>query len=203
MAVDRVKFQDVVANQLPRFVREDFPLLSDFLEQYYISQENQGGSYDLIQNLDQYVKVDQLCNLTNSTLLKEDLDFVTTTVDTEAEGRSGITTTIASEHTEEDNNILYFTNSGSYTNGFPETNGLIKIDDEIIKYESKTDFGFVNCTRGFSGITSYINPSDPDKLVFETTAVQEHKAGALIYNLNIIFLQEFFKKLKHQVAPGF
>ena len=75
MAVDRVKFQDVVANQLPRFVREDFPLLSDFLEQYYISQENQGGSYDLIQNLDQYVKVDQLCNLTNNTLLKEDLDF--------------------------------------------------------------------------------------------------------------------------------
>ena len=55
MAVDRVKFQDVVATQLPRFVREDFPLLSDFLEQYYSSQENQGGSYALIQNIDQYV----------------------------------------------------------------------------------------------------------------------------------------------------
>ena len=92
MAVDRVKFQDVVATQLPRFVREDFPLLSDFLEQYYISQENQGGSYDLIQNLDQYVKVDQLCSLTNSTLLKEDIDFNSTTVVTENHGRTGITT---------------------------------------------------------------------------------------------------------------
>ena len=62
MAVDRVQFQDVVASQLPRFVREDFPLLPDFLEQYYISQESQGGTYDLIQNIDQYVKVDQLFN---------------------------------------------------------------------------------------------------------------------------------------------
>ena len=203
MAVDRVKFQDVVATQLPRFVREDFPLLSDFLEQYYSSQENQGGSYDLIQNIDQYIKVDQLCSLTNNTLLKEDIDFNSTTVVTENHGRTGITTTIASDITQESNDIIYLVNEGSNTEGFPETNGLIKINDEIIKYESKTSTSFVNCSRGFSGITSYINPSNPDQLVFETTSINEHKKGSIIYNLNIIFLQEFFKKLKNQVAPGF
>ena len=174
MAVDRVKFQDVVATQLPRFVREDFPLLSDFLEQYYSSQENQGGSYDLIQNIDQYVKVDQLCTLTNSTLLKEDIDFNSTTVVTENHGRTGISTTIASDITEEDNDTIYLVNEGSNTEGFPETNGLIKINDEIIKYESKTSTSFVNCSRGFSGITSYINPSNPDQLVFDTTSINEH-----------------------------
>ena len=205
MAVDRVQFQDVVASQLPRFVREDFPLLPDFLEQYYISQESQGGTYDLIQNIDQYVKVDQLCNLTNTTILQGDLDYVSTTVETELRGRTEIEVTTSSEFTEtdEDTDKIYVYNAGSRTEGFPDTNGLIKINDEIIKYESKTDTAFINCSRGFSGITSYINPSDPDKLVFTTTSIEEHKKGAVIYNLNIIFLQEFFKKLKNQVAPGF
>ena len=47
MAIDRVQFQDIVASQLPRYVREDFPLLTSFLEQYYVSQEYQGGVIDL------------------------------------------------------------------------------------------------------------------------------------------------------------
>ena len=46
MAVDRVKLQQIVASQLPRYVREDFPLLTSFLEQYYVSL------YDLL--LDYY-----------------------------------------------------------------------------------------------------------------------------------------------------
>ena len=48
------------------------------------------------------------------------------------------------------------------TDGFPENNGLIKIGDEIISYDSKTDVKFVDCTRGFSGITSFTNPAEPE-----------------------------------------
>ena len=33
MAVDRVKFQDIVASQVPDFVKDDFPLLVDFLKE--------------------------------------------------------------------------------------------------------------------------------------------------------------------------
>ena len=60
MSIDRVKFQDVVESQLPRYVREDFPLLGEFLEQYYVSQEFKGAPADLAQNIDQYVKIDEL-----------------------------------------------------------------------------------------------------------------------------------------------
>ena len=35
------------------------------------------------------------------------------------------------------------------------------------------------------------------------TETDIHEDGATIQNLNIIFLQEFFKKLKNQVVPGF
>ena len=177
MAVDRVKFQDIVASQLPDYVKEDFPLLTDFLQQYYVSQEFQSGTYDLIQNLDQYVKVDELFNLKTSTVLLNDISYENTTIE-------------ASE-------------SGNFTEGFPETNGLIQIDSEIIRYEYKTDTSFVNCTRGFSGITSYIGTNTPDELVFSTSESDTHSAGATISNLNILFLQQFFKKVKYQVTPGF
>ena len=69
MSVDRVKFQDIVASQLPSFVRDDFPLLSEFLEQYYVSQETQGATLDLLQNIDKYVNIDQLTGLKSSTVL--------------------------------------------------------------------------------------------------------------------------------------
>ena len=177
MAVDRVKFQNIVASQLPRYVREDFPLLVDFLEQYYLSQEVQSGTLDLIQNIDQYVKVEELTNLKNSTVLGADLSIIGTT----------ITCSVDS----------------NFTEGFVDTNGLIKIDDEIIFYKSKTDTTFEGCVRGFSGVTSYQKSNTPDELVFSNSSVTSHKSGAIIYNLNVIFLQEFLKKLKNQITPGF
>ena len=177
MAVDRVKIQDIVASQLPTYVREDFPLLAEFLQQYYLSQEFEGATYDLIQNLDQYVKVDELFQLTTETVLASNISYTNRTITADV--------------------------SGNFTYGFPETNGLIKIDNEIIAYEYKTDSTFEGCTRGFSGVTSYTGSNTPDQLVFQETEADTHTAGATIYNLNILFLQEFFKKLKYQFAPGF
>jgi len=69
MALDRVKLQDIVASQLPSYVVDDFPLLPEFLQQYYVSQEFQSGPVDILKNIDQYVKVDELFNLRNSTIL--------------------------------------------------------------------------------------------------------------------------------------
>ena len=121
----RVKFQDIVENQLPRFVREDFPLLPDFLKSYYVSQEIPGGSLDLIQNLDRYVKLDELYDIKDSTILNGDLSMDATQIEAGQDG--------------------------NFTVGFPDNYGLIKIDDEIISYEYKTDSTFEGCTRGFSG----------------------------------------------------
>ena len=177
MAIDRIQLQDIVASQLPTYVQEDFPLLGEFLQQYYVSQEIEGGTYDLIQNIDQYVKVDELYNLNDYTSLSADISYTDTTVGAGA--------------------------STNFTYGFPEENGIIRIDDEIIFYGNKTTTSFENCVRGFSGITTYIGPDTPDQLVFEETAAQKHSAGAQIQNLNILFLKEFFKKIKYQFAPGF
>ena len=50
--LQRVQINEIVENQLPAFVRDDFPLIADFFKQYYLSQEYPGGSADLIQNID-------------------------------------------------------------------------------------------------------------------------------------------------------
>jgi hypothetical protein len=173
MSEVRVKISQVVESQLPRFVKEEFPLVVEFLKQYYRSFEFQSGSSDLLQKIDQYIKIDQLANLTESTSLTSDVSFV-------------------------DDEI-----SVSSTYGFPDSYGLILIDDEIITYTSKTSTKFQGCIRGFSGVTSYDDPTTTDQLIFSTSEVAEHTSGSEVTNLSILFLKEFFNKLKKQVSPGF
>ena len=43
MSEKRVKLNQIVKNQLPSYVQEDFPLVGEFLSQYYQGQEYQGG----------------------------------------------------------------------------------------------------------------------------------------------------------------
>ena len=52
--VNKVKIQDVISNQLPNFIRDESPDTVDFLKQYYVSQEYQGGPSDISDNLDQF-----------------------------------------------------------------------------------------------------------------------------------------------------
>jgi hypothetical protein len=125
MTETRIKISSIVENQLPQFVKEEFPLVSEFLSQYYTSLENQGGSIDLLQNIDQYIKVDSLTNLVESTTLSSDVTFFDSTINVTS------------------------------TAGFPDSYGLILIDSEIITYTSKTSTTFEGCVRGFSGVTAY------------------------------------------------
>ena len=63
MTEKRIQFSNIVKNQLPNYVIEEFPLISEFLSQYYISQEFKGAPADLIQNIDRYIKIDELTDL--------------------------------------------------------------------------------------------------------------------------------------------
>ena len=69
MSIKRVQFNNIVQNQLPEYVRDEFPLVSDFLKTYYIGNEYQGAPADLIQNIDQYSKIDELTNLVDFQIL--------------------------------------------------------------------------------------------------------------------------------------
>jgi hypothetical protein len=140
MSETRVKVQSIVENQLPNFIAEDSPLLVEFLKQYYVSQEYQSASADIIQNIDKYLKLEENASVTEFTYLSEDVESYSTTISAGALGVGGLISL--------------------FTQGFPDRYGLLLIDNEIITYEYKTQYTFENCKRGFSGVTSYTKTND-------------------------------------------
>ena len=177
----RIKVNTIIENQLPEFILADFPNATEFFKQYYISQEFQGGTTDLISNFDQYLKVDNL-------------------VPEVVVGVTSITSTISSTDT---------TITVPSTKGFPSEYGLLKVDDEIISYTGITTNSFTGCIRGFSGVTGYnvgVSSSlldvNKETLTFEKTSAASHTTGSTVTNLSVLFVQEFYRKMKKTFLPG-
>ena len=84
MSVKRVQFSNIVQNQLPTYVRTDFPLISEFLKSYYQAQEFQGAPIDLIQNIDQYTKISEQTGLIETAVLNADITEYDTTIAVQA-----------------------------------------------------------------------------------------------------------------------
>lgn len=169
---NRVNIKNLVSDQLPSFVREGYPEFVEFLKNYYDSIEFPGGPINILNNIDEYTKLNNISELIYYTELTESVDY----------GAIDITV--------------------SNTDGFPPNNGLLQIDDELILYESKNQNTFLNCKRGFSGITSYVSP-DTETLSFNTSIPDIHTNNTIVYNLHSLFLAELYKKFKYQYAPGF
>ena len=172
MANKRVRINQILQNQIPAYVRDEFPLIASFLRTYYAGQEFDGGPIDLIQNIDSYIKLNSNANTIKETVLTFDADA--------------------------DQNFILVQN----TQGFPETSGVLQIGDEIVIYQAKTDTQFLGCARGSFGYTSYENPDDPEVPVFVLTEPIPHKTGDVVKNLSVLFLEEFLKKVKYQLLPG-
>ena len=170
----RIKVQDLIDHQLPEFILEESPNAVEFLKQYYISQEYQGGPIDISDNLDQYLKLDNLKPevIVDSTTTSDSITPTDTTI------------------------------SVSSTKGFPNQYGLLKIDDEIITYTGITTNSFTGCVRGFSGVTDYHQDLNRGELVFSTSTAAEHSNDTSVQNLSSLFLKDFYKKLKYTFTPG-
>ena len=117
--IKRVKISHVIESQIPEFLVQESPLFVKFLDQYYQSQEHQSGLADLANNLPEYRKIGAFNN--------ESLVPSTTLTLNAYAGDTSISVTS--------------------TTGWPDTYGLLKIDNEIITYTSKTATEFLGCAR--------------------------------------------------------
>ena len=161
----RIPVSTIVDSQLPLFVREEYPLFSEFLRQYYLSDKSE----ELIQNLDKNIDLDVVFNIRLEAILDQNVGFNDTTITVDS------------------------------TEGFPDNNGLIKIDNEIILYKSKSDTEFIGCTRGFSGITKL----DRKFLEFSESERERHSSNSSVLNLSALYLQQFAIQTKKKITPGF
>ena len=174
-SIQRVEINQVIENQLPEFVQSESPLFVDFMKQYYTSQEYQGGTINIAENIDRYTKLQTYVGaaLTEYTGLSTDTESFSSTI---------------------------FVDS---TKGYPSKYGLLKIDDEIITYTGIGTTSFTGCVRGFSGVDNMDQPTRPDLLSFNTTVGASHTGGTKVHNLSNLFIREFFNKLKTTYASGF
>jgi hypothetical protein len=173
MKENRIKTKYILENHLPSFVREEYPLFVNFLKQYYDSMEYQGAPKDIIENIDEYTKLESLTNKISSTLLTEDVELYTIDIKVES------------------------------VKGFPKESGLIQIGEEIIYYKNKnsTTNTFEGCVRGFTG--RVLNDSGRDnELIFSASFASSHSKDAVVKNLGVQFLKIFLEKTKKLLLPG-
>ena len=174
-SINRVKVSEIIQSQIPEYIDFENPRFTEFLKQYYISQEFQGGSIDIAESLSDYKSLDFL-NKANLV---------------------GYTT--ATTYTGFYDDTIYV----SSTKGWPQSYGLLKIDDEIITYTGIGSTSFTGCIRGFSGVETLHTTNNPEYLTFSQTGISTHASNSSVTNLSNLFLQEFLTKLKTQILPGF
>lgn len=175
-----VKIENILENQIPSFISQESPLFREFLTQYYISQEHSTGVLDLISNLDSFKNIETYTkdvfytnNPDNKCYLTETLYPFSDTIDVNS------------------------------TKGFPDKYGLLKINNEIITYKSKTETRFEECSRGFSGITDITDVPSTASLVFSVSTDETHSTKSIVENLNLIFYLKLFEKFKSHYLPDF
>ncbi len=173
--IKRVKISHVIEGQIREFLNQESPLFEQFLFQYYQSQEHQSGSLDLANNIAEYRKITAFNNetLVPATVLTAEIFGADRVINVNS------------------------------TVGWPDNYGLLKIDEEIITYTSKTATTFEGCARGFSGIDKISKEDAAEFLNFSETSATSHLAGSVVQNLSNLFLQQFFTKFKSEFLPGF
>ena len=178
--IKKVSIGEILDSQIPEFLNEDSPLFKEFLSEYYKSLEIKSGAIDLAKNIKEYKDIDAYNteNLVGS--VYPQLFYLTSDV-------------LSFD------DVIYVTS----TYGWPNTYGLLKINDEIITYTGITTNSFTGCIRGFSGIDQIKSFANSEFLNFSSTIAEEHSAGTIVYNLSTLFIQEFFKKFKSEFLPGF
>ena len=121
---NRISF--LIDSQLPDFINEEYELFGKFIQKYYEQLEIQGQPYDIVQNLETY----------------RDIDFYEQNI-----LRQHDTLDVAITNSS-DTIVLQDATS------FPKQGGYVKIDDEIIFYQTRTETTLQNCSRGVSGNTT-------------------------------------------------
>ena len=188
MSDKKVKISNILGSQIPDFIQADNPLFVEFLTQYYKSEEHEYGTTYLSEHISSLKKISTVSDI--SLVEKQ-----TVNAPNAATPESPV---ILSSLVYAYDDVI----NVNQTTGFPDTYGLLKIDNEIITYTGKTETSFTGCIRGFSGISEIETAGNPEFLTFSDTSAAVHVENSSVVNLSFLFVTEFYKKFRHNFLPG-
>lgn len=176
----------LVENQFPDFVKETNGKFLNFVSKYYESQESKYQPLDVVSNLVDYYNIGyyRYDKLVQSTTLSNPLDAGTDLVVGDID--TGLKTTNAI--------------TVDSTIGFPDKNGYIRIDSEIIYYKSKTSTQFLDCTRGTKALV--LNSVPKSEVTLVNSSPETHITGSVVENIAFGFANEFLQRIKSELAPS-
>ena len=173
MNFNKLTISDLVDQQLPSFIVDEFPTFVKFFEEYYKSLEVSGGVLDIQNNFLEYSNVDNLrkFNLVKTYKLESAIDASATS-------------------------IVVDKIDGLSTDG-----GVIGIGSEIIQYESVniSTRTLTGCKRGFTATTTF----DNQKTTVQTSTAQSHAVDAVVTNYSNLILFFVLKNYEEQYLAGF
>jgi len=172
-SVKTKRISTLIESQLPEFITSEYELFSKFIQKYYEQQEVQGGTLDIITNIEKYADIDYY----EQNILKQH-DSLVTNISTSD-------TTIVLED----------------ATSFPEKNGYVRIDNEIIFYESRTGTTLSGAVRGVSGNTTLGDLYSSSE--YTSTDAASHSSGATVFNVSNLFLYSFIKSFENQYLGSF
>ena len=77
----RTKISDRLEEQIPQFIRDDYPDFIQFIKYYYQALELKGNPVDVIQNIDEYYNIDRLNDLIESTTASSGITLDASVID--------------------------------------------------------------------------------------------------------------------------
>ena len=162
------QISSLIEDQLPGFITAEYENFTKVLEGYYEQLESAGQPLDIIANITNYRDVDYY----EKHLLKERSTLVASISDT-------VNQVILQDGT-----------------SFPERNGYIKIDDEILFYKERDGNTLREVSRGVSGNTKLGDLYTDD--VYSSSVAVEHSAGVNVDNLSHLFLYALTKAFEKE-----
>ena len=188
MSDKKVKISNILGSQIPDFIQVDNPLFKEFLTQYYASEEREYGTTYLADNIASLKKISTVADI--SLVEKQTVPAPNSTIPESPVILSSLTYAF--------DDVI----NVNQTTGFPDTYGLLKIDNEIITYTGKTSTSFTGCIRGFSGISALETAGTPEFLTFSDTNASSHAVNSSVINLSFLFVSQFYKKFRKHFLPG-
>lgn len=173
MASNIKKISPLINTQIPEFISTEYENFSKFIEKYYEQLEARGQTLDVINNIEKYRDINfyEKNLLTEYTVLSSNLNSTNNTIEVED------------------------------TSSFPETNGYIRIGEEICFYKSKTSSQFLEVSRGVSGNTTLGDLYE--KSSFVTTNAADHFSGDQVLNVSNLFLYALIKNFEAEYLGVF